>query len=288
MVLAPGLLPPPSRAADDKVLQHVKGEVGYRPASDAPVTTVFGKFLLPDDYLAITRAQSAALLTLPDSSIVALGENTDVQVGAFNQTLAGPGSTITVNGGTLRFDIRRPQGGTANYRFTTVTTQIAVRGTIGLLSFVGGNTTVACLVCAADSVAVTVGAQTFSLASGQVLTVSAAGVVATAPLTATTLSTFSSAQVSTDATSGSVAATSGVLARPSSLGTVGVAAQAAAIAGSVGAVVSRNATPSAGPSPAPTTSANVGITNKARPVAAPAPPAPTPPEPTLPRAEHRP
>lgn len=114
---------PASRAAnDDKLLQRVKGVVGYQPANSAPLTTIVGKSLLPDDYLAIMHAKSAALLILPDSSIVGLGENTDVQVGAFNQTTAGPGSTVTVNGGALRFDVRRPQGGTANYRFVTVTT----------------------------------------------------------------------------------------------------------------------------------------------------------------------
>jgi len=123
--------PVTTRAANDKQLQRVKGQIGYQPTKDAPFTLVAGRYLLGDDELAVTHAKSAATLTLPDSSIVGLGENTSVQVGAFNQTTAGPGSTITVNNGTLRFDIRRPQGGTANYHFATNTTQIAVRGTEG-------------------------------------------------------------------------------------------------------------------------------------------------------------
>jgi hypothetical protein len=94
------------------------------------------------DY-ALTHVRLAALITMPDSSIVAIGEKTRVRVGAFNQTADGPGSTITVEQGTLRFDIRCPAGGTANYHFTTNTSQITVRGTVGLLSALGGNTTVA-------------------------------------------------------------------------------------------------------------------------------------------------
>ena len=186
------------RAANDKILQRVRGAVGYQVTDAAAFTPVFGKFLLADDAFAVTRDRSAGMVVLPDSSLVALGENTRVAVGAFNTTAAGPGSTITVNGGSLRFDIRRPQGGQANYRFTTVTSQIAVRGTVGLLSFINGETIVACVTCAADSVVVTVGGRAFPLLSGQVLTVSAAGVVAGSAIAASTLSGFSNALVSSD------------------------------------------------------------------------------------------
>ena len=91
VALTSSLVPRPSGAADaDKELRRVKGVVGYQSAPTVPLTTVVGKFLLPDDYLAVTQANSAALLTLADSSIVGLGANTNVQVGAFNQTRPGP------------------------------------------------------------------------------------------------------------------------------------------------------------------------------------------------------
>jgi hypothetical protein len=122
-------------AASNKQLQHLKGDVGYQPSVAGRFNVVAGSYVLPDDDFAVTKARSAALLTLPDSSLVALGENTSVQVGAFNNAAAGPGATITVNGGTLRFDIHRPAGGAANYRFVTPTSQIAIRGTVGLLAF---------------------------------------------------------------------------------------------------------------------------------------------------------
>jgi hypothetical protein len=156
----------PIRAAGTKQLQHVRGTIGWQTAENSPdFRPVFGKFDLPDNDFAVTRAQSAAVLALPDSSLVSLGENTNVQVGAFDDSAAGPGSQITLKGGSLRFDIKRPQGGVANYRFVTNTSAVGVRGTVGLLSFVNGITTVGCLACAADSVTVTVGTQTIALDS---------------------------------------------------------------------------------------------------------------------------
>jgi len=262
----------PTPAADDKVLQRVKGVVGYEPTTSAPLTPIVAKFALPDDYLAITREKSAALLTLPDSSIVGLGENTDVQVGAFNQTAAGPGSTITVNGGTLRFDIRRPQGGTANYRFVTTTSQTAVRGTVGLISVFGGNTTVACLVCAADSVSVTVGTQTFTLLSGQMLTVSAAGAVVTGTITGSVLGGFSAAGVSTSTVTGTAAATAGVVGASSAGTLIGAGAVGAAIAGVAISNATRSTpTPQPSPTPTATPTPNPSPTPSASPTPSPSP-----------------
>jgi hypothetical protein len=249
-----------SSADGDKRLDRVKGVVGFTPTVDAPLHQVAGKEILPDDYFAVTQARAAADLVLPDSSIVAFGENTRAQVGAFNQTATGPGSTITVQGGSLRFDIRRPAGGTANFHFTTATTQIAVRGTVGLLSFIGGNTTVACLVCAADSVSVTVGTQTIALLTGQVITISAAGVIVTSAITSTVLGTFTGAQVSTVAATGPAAATAGVTAA-----TTGVAAGTVAGAAVGAAAVGVTASSLAGrpsPTPSPPTATNVTVLGK--------------------------
>jgi hypothetical protein len=198
--------PHQTRAAGTKQLQHVRGTIGWQTASDGTdFKPVFGKYDLPDDNFAVTRAQSAAVLAMPDSSLVSLGENTNVQVGAFDNAAAGPGSTITLRGGSLRFDIRRPQGGVANYRFVTTTSAVGVRGTVGLMSFVNGVTTVGCVACAADSVTVTVGSQTVALATGQFITVSAAGAITTGAISAVA-GTFTAAGVPVTAQTGAVAA----------------------------------------------------------------------------------
>jgi hypothetical protein len=146
-VLVLAALPRPTGAADTSLqLQRVRGTIGYQTGENsADFKAIFGKIDLPADDFAVTRAQSAAVVALPDSSLVSLGENTNVQMGAFDDASATPGSTITLKGGSLRFDIRRPAGGAANYHFTTATSQIAVRGTVGLLAFVNGVTTVGCV-----------------------------------------------------------------------------------------------------------------------------------------------
>jgi hypothetical protein len=198
------------RAATNKFMQRVRGTVGYQIGDAGAFNNVASMLDLPDDAFAVTQDKSAALLQLPDSSIVSLGMNTKVQVGAFDSSQNGPGATITVDGGALRFEIKRPQGSVANYRFVTPTSQVGVRGTVGLLALLSGQTTVACLECAADSITVTVAGQTYALASGQVLTVTAAGAVTTGAVTSSTLGIFSSAWVSTSAATGVAAATAGV------------------------------------------------------------------------------
>jgi hypothetical protein len=245
-----GLLPAATVAAGSKQLQHVRGTIGYQvAAAGTDFKQVFGKLDLPDDAYAVTRAQSAAVLAMPDSSLISLGENTNVQVGAFNAATAAPGSAITLNGGALRFDIRRPQGGVANYRFTTTTSAVGVRGTIGLLSFVNGVTTVGCLQCAADSVTVTAGGQTVTLLTGQFLTVSAAGVITTGALSAVA-GTFTAAgvPVNTAATAAGAGLPSGGIAGVST-GTATTIGAGAVAGAAIGIAASQ-------PSPKPESSGN--------------------------------
>jgi FecR protein len=275
-------VPSSSGAATAKQLRRVRGTIGFQANSTTPFVPVFGRFDLPDDAIASTQAQSTAELVMPDSSIVALGENTRVQVGAFDNAAAGPGSTILVNGGTLRFDVRRPAGGRANYHFSTATSQIAVRGTIGLLSFIDGNTTVACVVCAADSVSVTVGTQTFALATGQTLTVAAGGAVSTNATTLDALQNFTHAGVNPGANGPATVGGSGGSATTGLAIAAGVAAGIAGVAASQGGGVPANAptTPPVRPTPTPTPAPTASPTP--RPTATPTlPPAPTP-TPTLP------
>jgi hypothetical protein len=244
--LIAGMLPRTTQAADTtKQLQRVRGDIGYATQKDAgDYKAVFGKLELPDDDFAVTHAKSAAQIAMPDSSLIELGENTAVQVGAFDNTTASPGATITVNDGShLRFEIKRPVGGAANYHFVTATSQVAVRGTVGLLAFVNGVTTVGCVECAADSVVVQVGSQTFALVTGQFLTVSALGAVTTGALSVVT-GAFAGAGVSVTPGVGGAAAGAGAGAAAGAI--VPVAAGAAAAA-AVGIAVSNHASPTPQP-----------------------------------------
>lgn len=270
--LIAGIVPHATSAADgSKQLQRVRGTIGYATVAAATdFKAVFGKLDLPDDDYAVTRGQSAAVLAMPDSSLISLGENTNVQVGAFDAAAASPGSTITVNGGTLRFDIRRPAGGAANYIFKTPTSQTAVRGTVGLLAFVNGVTTVGCVVCAADSVAVTVGTQTITLVTGQFIAISALGAITTGALGGI-IGTFTAAGVPVTGAVGPAAA--GISAGAAAGAVVPVAAGAAAAAAAIGIAASQSS-PTPQPTiavPGATPTGSVNITSKVQAVPAPTP-----------------
>ena len=277
--LVAGVLPHVTQAAGgSKQLQRVRGTVGYSTDKDAAdFKTVFGKLDLPDNDYAVTKAQSAAVLAMPDSSLISLGENTSVRVGAFDSASASPGSTITVDGGALRFEIKRPEGGVANYKFVTPTSQVAVRGTIGLLAFVNGVTTVGCVACAADSVAVTVGSQTLTLVTGQFLTVSALGAITTGALSGA-LGAFTGAGVPVSGASGAAAAGIPAAAGGAAAGAV-VPIAAAAVAGgtAIGIAASNKSTPApqptvtAVPTSIPTASPRPSPSPSSIPTATPAP-----------------
>ena len=283
--LVASVLPHRTLAAGTKQLERVKGTVGWSTvASAGDFKQVFGKFDLPDDDFAVTKAQSAAVLAMPDSSLISLGENTSIQVGAFNNTAAGPGSTITVNSGSLRFEIKRPEGGVANYHFQTPTSQVAVRGTVGLLAFTNGITTVGCVVCAADSVVVQTATQTITLVTGQFVTVSALGVITTGAIGGV-VGAFGAAGVPTTAVTGAAAA--GIPAAAAGIA-IPVAAGAAAAGVAIGVASSSHPsptpqptssgnplpTPTPGPNPTPTGTVNLtGSTHAPAPAAAAHPPA---------------
>jgi hypothetical protein len=272
----------PVRAATDKELRAVRGTSGYRVAVGGPFQRVFGRMLLADDAFAVTQAAANALVVLPDSSEVALGPNTAVQVGAFNDATLPTPTTITLENGALRFDVRHPAGGRANYRFVTVTSQIAVRGTIGLYATGPNGDVVSCLECASGDVVVTVGAQTFALTSGETLFITLAGVVtatggaaaATQAFTGTGLTTQANAATPFTASVGSSAAAA-TAAIPATIVVPAAAAAgigAAAIAsGNHNTNTSPVSTPLVTPAPIVTPAATPAPTPRPTPVATPTP-----------------
>ncbi len=271
----------PTGAAGLNQLQRVKGTVGYQPPNGA-FQPVFGRYDLQTTDSAITQAASAAVIALPDSSLISLGENTNVNVGDLQTAADGSvGPTVALNGGALRFDVRRPAGSRANYHFVTTTSQLAIRGTVGLLSYVpGGDTTVVCLACEADSVVVTVGTQTYGLKTGQTLVITAAGLVTAGAITAAILASFASASVPTASAATAAAAGASAAAGATAATTTAVAAGAVAAA-AVGVTVANSIKASPSPSPTPMQGGTGNLTSVIRahpvPSAMPVPtPAPTP------------
>jgi len=153
-------------AAADKELARVRGTVEYQVAA-APLREIIGEVVVPDDALAITLADSRALLRLADSSEVDIGAKVRLRVGAFNAAASGNPTVLTLELGAIHFVVRHPAGGRANYVFVTPTAQIAVRGTEGYLVAGPRGTDFYCADCAEGDVTALVGDRSYSLTTGQ-------------------------------------------------------------------------------------------------------------------------
>lgn len=272
----------PVAAAQETELRAVRGTVGYQTAPDAPFTKVFGSFLLEDDQFALTRAASNGLLVLGDSSEVALGENTDVQVGQISRLAGGEPTAITLVDGAIRFAIRHPAGGQSNYRFTTTTSQIAVRGTVGVLSTGPNGDVLSCLDCATGDVTITAGGKTFALLTGQSAVVSVTGAVTISVTSAALAASFAHVGLSTTVNAASPFAGAIGSTTASAVGSVAAGVGAAGAAAAAAISTSANAAnatrlPVISPAPAPSPSGAISIGVHARapqpgPAALPAPP----------------
>lgn len=161
----------PARAANDKELQNMHGNVSYKHGSSAatPLAPSASTVLDDSDY-AITGASSLAAIGLPDSSRVLVGASSNVQLLAFDQAGITHAKFVVV--GKVRFIVQHPQGAKADFTFATATGQVAVRGTEGDIDAEGTNLTVNVYeVCDPGEPVVVSGGngKTFTLVAGQSL-----------------------------------------------------------------------------------------------------------------------
>jgi len=64
-------VPGVSGAADTiKQLRRVRGSVGFQTGPSSGFVPIYGKFDLPDNDYAVTHAKSAAVIAMPDSSLI--------------------------------------------------------------------------------------------------------------------------------------------------------------------------------------------------------------------------
>lgn len=191
----------PVGAASDKQLVAVRGTSGYRPSVNADFRRVISRQTLNDDNIAVTQEASNAFVVLPDSTEVALGASTSVQVGAFNDPLSSTPTTLTLRNGAVRFNVQHPAGARANYVFQTATSQIAVRGTIAMYKSDQTGDVIACLVCLNGDAVATIDGRTYPLVSGQTLFVSAAHAVTSTSGESAPAQAFAGTGLATTATS---------------------------------------------------------------------------------------
>jgi ferric-dicitrate binding protein FerR (iron transport regulator) len=250
------VLPLAASGATDKQLSRQKGSVTYIDASGA-THAVSGDVVVSDKATAQTGRASLALLSLPDSSEISLGENTRIKVEAFNSGTTA-GNTITVDGGALRFAIRHPAGAKSNYQFVTPTSQIAVRGTEGYLVVGDRGTQLVCTKCEPGDVTILVGGVLSAIVTGQVITV--LGPSGAASTSVGTVSNFNNPAVNQFSNGanpfGNAAASSDVTGSASGASTASAASagvSAGAVAGGAAvagvAVAAAQTAPSAAPMP---------------------------------------
>ena len=134
-----------AKAGDEIVLERLSGSVAYREAIGTPSIPVTGSLALPGRDYALTDVRSMAALKLPDSSVISIGETTRVKLGAFLMSPDLSQMRLTIMAGAVHFSVRHPGGARANYVFVTPTSQIAIRGTEGMIVVRPGETIIACV-----------------------------------------------------------------------------------------------------------------------------------------------
>ena len=123
-----------SAAADDKVLQNVKGDVTYQSAGVSKAVAPNAQIALANNDFAITGDKSLAAISLPDSTKVLVGSQTRVQLAFFDRQPNISTAQFILYNGTTRFTVEHPAGAKANYTFQTNVATIGVRGTEGDIS----------------------------------------------------------------------------------------------------------------------------------------------------------
>lgn len=259
-----------------KTLKALDGTVRY--GSSATPSNKLAKnasTALSDDDYTQTLAKSKATITLPDSSVVLVGENSDVQMQSFDNS-SGTNTANFVLVGKVRFQVEHPAGAKASYTFKTPTGQIAVRGTVGdIFATPAQGTTpgalqvnVYALTDPALPVQVTlVNGQVFTLAAGQSLVVtSAAGTLvgSVGAVSNSTFAPFTQLGAPVNATSLGITSTATATAATAAGTTAAATAAAAAAVGGAAIITTtaansnkNNTQPPATPAP---TSTSVPIT----------------------------
>lgn len=256
----------PVAAATDTQLRPVKGSVTYAVGTGAAETATKAT-VLPADATVTTAAGATALVTLADTTEIAIGSGTQVQIGAL-ATGDAP-TVVTLQSGFVRFNVRHPAQTKSNYQIKTKNASVAVHGTIGLISSGPEGDEVVCLACDENDVTVTAGDKSYPIKTSQRVKVAAAVLPVVESVGPAVLQPFAIAGLSTSASS--------------AVGVAGVATTAAAhlaggalVAGAVGvgAVIGVSAAASSTasvPNANTNLSGNLGISTFPHPTPSPSP-----------------
>jgi hypothetical protein len=136
---------PRAFGADPIVLERVSGRLDYQRTVTGNRVPVTGQLTIQPHGFAYTQARSMAAVDLPDSSVVSIGASSQVGLESFDRTTPIASATIRIDAGAIHFSVRHPAGAHSNYTFITPVSEIAIRGTEGVIVTRGDETIVACV-----------------------------------------------------------------------------------------------------------------------------------------------
>ena len=161
-LLAVALAAAPGRPAFsgpvELILQRLSGQLDYQSPAGNSSQRISGQLAVQARGYALTHAGSMAALDLPDSSVVSIGASSRVRLGRFDRESWGSSATMTIVDGAVHFAVKHPAGARSMYTFLTPVSQIAVRGTEGIIVTRGDETIIACVHGSKNDIYITYGA----------------------------------------------------------------------------------------------------------------------------------
>ena len=176
------------------------GTVTYQTSPTGQSEQVTGVHVVARDAYVTTGPASSGLLVYPETSRIAIGQNTTVQVGQFEAKGQAFFTSLRLpaTGGAVRFDVHHKEDGESSYVFQTQLATVTVRGTSALLSDGISGDTLMCLVCEAGDVVARLRGRDYALLSGETMRIAPSGHVTIEKTSEAVVQTFALTGLSTE------------------------------------------------------------------------------------------
>jgi ferric-dicitrate binding protein FerR (iron transport regulator) len=156
--------------ASEPQASRMMGDVFYRSPGGTTQRSIYGSIVLEPDSFISTGQKSLAQIRYPDSSLVEIGSNSVVQVGAFHSDWHDA-NILALKNGAIHLNVRHNDHPT-NYEFVTPLFKVAVRGTEATITTTESDGSVT---CQEGNLAVVFRDHETNIARGQTLTVGRSG-----------------------------------------------------------------------------------------------------------------
>ncbi|MCQ2055354.1 MAG: FecR domain-containing protein [Fibrobacter sp.] len=86
-----------------------------------------------------TQMESTVSIAMPDGSVLAVGENSEVEFSELLMIDGSQVSSIDIKTGKIRFDVQKQRGSNSSFKFKTGTATASIRGTDGIVGVTKGG-----------------------------------------------------------------------------------------------------------------------------------------------------